>query len=1059
MLGILSWRAEMIRFRIRVQALLIASFMLMLIPLGVRAYSAVTSPPQRTALSGHLVPALKGLHPLAATSPQRVLALSVGMQLRNQSALQTLLKAQDTRTSGLFHHYLTPQSFAAEFGPLPANTQKVSTYLVSVGFHVTSIAANHALIFVSGTVATTEHAFAITLDDYFYDGNRVFAPINEPSVPTDLAAVIQGIGGLDDVGKIHHTHAHSPAVHHLATAETPATSCTTAGGYGPDDWRALYDITPLVNNGYDGTGQAIAIVEFDGYMSADIATFDSCYNLPMADPITQYVAPGAYTSPKTIGGSIEADLDMEVTHEIAPGAQELLYLGANQGIVMGSILPDIQDIIPVYNQISADNLATIVSVSYDLGCEETEVSDYQLKELDVLLTQATAQGITFSVAAGDSGSYGCVQNGNIGYTEISALVADPHVLAIGGTSFNNPPGTPRDAQYPETYWTSPSITGGNNDGGGYGTSIVFSAPYYEPYLAGGMRTIPDVSAEADSDSGLNSGYAEYCNFPVGCGGWLINGGTSAAAPLWAGILADTNTYLAALQLPTLGVANALLYSIAYNQYPYAPYYDVTLGCYSTYGNNQSCSETTQCPQPYPQNCAHPRFDGVTGLGTPDAWNMARDVADQIETNIESDVVWGTANGATNDLFASSYTPIGGGAKTWQAENVSQFICTLHSNDPTAFQPFSLVPNMGRPGVVSYQTSGDGAEVDAFFLVSLYGSTYLYGVTYLPATGSWSDIGMIDGGPDSLADLPVYNPTPIAIGTPTNRAVALFGINASGHLFEWYLNNSDREQGGVSTQAWNGTDISLQTGVTCDTGIAPTAINYRGVAIAFADCGGELLDFYTNNAGDWVANQNITGHSIPNASHAFPGRSIATMMVPGNPPALEAYVASDANGVKAVTEYLYNGSTWAAYTLPASGYTPDQVYAQTVAVNPQGVGISELIVSAPAAASCGSTPPAAIQYLYQSGWHTKILPQPGVTSMVALADTAGTETDAYTGNYTGPSTIGAHGGQGCGAREPLLDETSLLAAGTWSSTTIEPAAINPEILDTIGVDPAGVTLPY
>jgi subtilase family serine protease len=121
--------------------------------------------------------------------------------------------------------------------------------------------------------------------------------------------------------------------------------------------------------------------------------------LPLTGAVVQYIASGAYTSPKTFGGASEASLDIEVVHEIAPNAQELLYFGANEGNQGNGPNVDMEDVIPVYNQIITDNLANIVSVSYDVGCEETEVSDYQPKELDMLMTQAAAQGITFTVAA------------------------------------------------------------------------------------------------------------------------------------------------------------------------------------------------------------------------------------------------------------------------------------------------------------------------------------------------------------------------------------------------------------------------------------------------------------------------------------------------------------------------------------------------------------------------------------------------------------------------------------------------------------------------------------
>lgn len=517
--------------------------------------------------------------------------------------------------------------------------------------------------------------------------------------------------------------------------------------------------------------------------------------------------------------------------------------------------------------------------------------------------------------------------------------------------------------------------------------------------------------------------------------------TRAATPLWAGIAVDINNYLTAQNKPTLGTANALLYQVFANPSPYYPTSDITSGCNGSNGTSNGGF------------CAGRGYDLVTGMGSPLAFEIALDLNAQIATNVESDIVWGEQNGTTIDLM-QAYTQ--SSAPSWHTTNVSASMRSLTGKS------LSLTPNAGQPGAITYQTSGEGTQADVFALATFVNTPTLFGFTYLQQSGSWTPLyGLIAPG----NPLPAHNPVAVAVGAPSYRAVALFGVSSAGHLIEYFLNNSDRVNIPANPNAyWVFQDITAMTGVSCDPGVSPTATVYNAQVVVFADCGNRLVDFYTNSQGHWQSNTGITGNSIPNASHAFPYHSLATLVVPGSPAALEAYVASDQNGASTLDEYLYTGASWAHFTLSASGHAPDQVYAQTVGVsygkNP--APISEVIATDPASTSCGSLP-AAVQYLYQPqvpnpGWKTAVVASGGVTGMYPIVEGGGpTLTEAFTGAYTGTATRGAAGGGGCGYNGILYEDFSVMSAATtqtWSANTANGAPV-----DTSGIEPTGFLLPY
>jgi subtilase family serine protease len=175
----------------------------------VSSTPAVFAASSREALSqqtipGQLAPALKNITPLHATASNKVLNLSIGLNLRNVDELNALIAAQNNPTSSLYHQYLTPQQFEQSFAPTEATVQAVTSYLKSQSLQVTSVAANRLVIDANGSVANVEHAFNVSIADYTLPGRTVYSPTVDPSVPATLNGVIATIAGLDDVAQYRH---------------------------------------------------------------------------------------------------------------------------------------------------------------------------------------------------------------------------------------------------------------------------------------------------------------------------------------------------------------------------------------------------------------------------------------------------------------------------------------------------------------------------------------------------------------------------------------------------------------------------------------------------------------------------------------------------------------------------------------------------------------------------------------------------------------------------------------------------------------------------------------
>jgi subtilase family serine protease len=215
-----------------------------------------------------------------------------------------------------------------------------------------------------------------------------------------------------------------------------------------------------------------------------------------------------------------------------------------------------------------------------------------MSSLHNILSQMATQGQSVYAASGDSGAYDCGDGVTL---DVDNPANDPYVTGVGGTNLTLSSGN----------WSSEKVWSNTlyGEGGGGGISKVYAKPSWQTgtgttnTYSTGKRQVPDVSADADP----NTGYSIYS-----AGSWTVYGGTSCAAPLWAGITAVNNQYAAGKGKPNLGQANPTLYSKFNTTQTYAGYHDITSG------KNLYYPATTG-------------YDQASGVGTPNAYNLIRDI--------------------------------------------------------------------------------------------------------------------------------------------------------------------------------------------------------------------------------------------------------------------------------------------------------------------------------------------------------------------------------------------------------------------------------------------------
>jgi kumamolisin len=489
--------------------------------------------------------------------------------------------------------YLTREEHAERHGADPADIAKVEAFARENGLRVTDTNAAQRTVTLSGTAPAYSKAFGVDLKMYKAGEVAYRGREGDILIPENLQGIVTSVTGLDNrpFAKPHYRirRGTARAAGVGATADRSTASASIPAGFTPPQLATLYNFPTNL----DGTGQTIAILELGGgFHAAELTTYFQ--NLGISKPPSVTAATytnGGTNSPGTNAldpnnPDVEVMLDIEVSGSIAPGAKIVVYFA-----------PDTSDqsFLGVMNAILTDtvNKPNIVSISW--GGPEDETTAQFRNEFDQLLQSAASLGVTVCVAAGDNGSADLPADDPNwdGKAHVDFPASDPFVLACGGTQVT----ASSTAITKEVVWDD-----GKNDGTGGGVSRFFALPSYQqnagvPPAADPtgpvMRGVPDVAG----DAAPASGYRIICDgtsFPAPSQGIPPVGGTSAVAPLWAGLLARINQGLG----KPVGFINPLLYAAPED----ATFRDITQG------NNGDYK-------------ARKGWDACTGLGTPNGQNL------------------------------------------------------------------------------------------------------------------------------------------------------------------------------------------------------------------------------------------------------------------------------------------------------------------------------------------------------------------------------------------------------------------------------------------------------
>jgi pseudomonalisin len=547
---------------------------------------------------------------VAADLPMERAVLMLKNSPEQEADLERFLAEQQDPTSPHYHQWLTPQQFGERFGASPEDIGVIVNWLESHGLRVTATSNGRREIEFSGTAQQVEEAFRTEMHRYTLNGETHFANAIDISIPQALARVVDGVVSL-------HNFVSKPKFHRL---DQRPNYNFPSGRHGmvPYDFATIYNVAPLWNEGNDGTGQTIAIVGRSNINVDDINTFRSKYGLPARAPqiIVNGTDPGIVSSDE----EGEADLDVEWSGAVAKGATVKFVVSKSTNTTDGVFLSEMY--------IVNNNVAPVLSSSFGF-CEVMSPSTSRFYAN--LWQQATAQGISVFIAAGDSGAADCDDPSATSATHgisVGGEASTPYNVAVGGTMFdengansvywntsNTQNFSSAKSYIPEVVWNE-SVPGLWSTGGGVSTvhstpswQVGFGVPTSDPGTTDQHhRYVPDVSLTA----GGHDGYVIQQSTNT-----LLVSGTSASAPAFAGIMAIVNQ----LTNQANGNPNPRIYALA-AQVPSA-FHDVTSGT-----NAVPCTAgTPACSGGMTTGyAAGPGYDLSTGWGSVDAWVFAHGFA-------------------------------------------------------------------------------------------------------------------------------------------------------------------------------------------------------------------------------------------------------------------------------------------------------------------------------------------------------------------------------------------------------------------------------------------------
>lgn len=930
--------------------------------------------------------------------------------------LRQLLAAQRQAGSPEYHRWLTPEQFGQRFGPAASDVATIETWLEAQGFSVEDVSPGGLVIAFSGTAAEVQQALHTAMHRYEAqrpDGTwrSYWANASDPAIPAALAPVVGGVVSLNNFFSRPVLQVVGQGTGHKATVLDPTPELTftnngvTQHALVPGDFDTIYNVNPLFTQGIHGKGETIAIVSRSDILTSNFDNFRNLFQ-PTAPANTLTVIHATTTDPgiATNGDQIEATLDTEWASAAAPDAALDLVVAASSEVSDGIELAALY--------IVNHDLAPVMDVSY--GLCEPELTSAGNQFMNSLWQQAAAEGITVAVSAGDNGAAGCDPNTATsaqGGLAVSGMASTPYDTAVGGTEFdengndaafwgaNQADFTSALGYIPEQPWDEPSSspTSGGLDAGSGGASTVYALPFWQ--RATGIaadetaRLLPDVSFTAASG---HDGYVICLDNDCqpnsqGQFSFEIVGGTSAAAPAFAGVMALVDQKTGGAQ----GLANPVLYRLASTS---DVYHDITSG-----SNDVHCVVgTPDCTTGELGFNAAAGYDEATGLGSINVANLISG--------------WG------NVTFAASQTvlqPLPANATVGQSVAVAITV-SGSSGGPTPTGTVDLLAEFS-----------DGTKLEAGSF-TLSGGAVSGSTTALPG-GTYNVVAQYEGdanyGPSTSAAVSVT----VAKATPT-LSVQLFNSFSQQPITALIF--------GDTLQAF--TSVSGPTGAATATGtvsVSASATQTFGSSAVEPPGVASVIATFAGAPGSYQFTANYSGDNSYN-----PGSAAASLTVAASPTTMTA-TQSDATHIAVllatqsqgafptVAPQVFDGSTAigtvtlgapaanaagfqqasGTFTLPSPLPAPGTITVQYggetgfLASKPAAVTVSgyTLAVSGPATVSAGQT----------ANYTVTATPEGGFNGTVTLSCSSGLPSGAT-----------------CSAKPVTLDGTNAAAIALAIATT-------------------------
>jgi subtilase family serine protease len=575
--------------------------------LVVALIACITLPAAAASVIPHNTPTyVKTAQNLGPENPAKTIDVSIWLKPHNRGQLDAIARELYDRTSPNYRHFLSHAKVAKMIAPTADEAATVRKFLESRNLKVVRVGPDNFFVRARGTVADVQNAFRVQLNNYRLRGKVVRANSSDPSVDGEAAALVFSISGLDS-GKFDHPAMQRPTSKKTSGNVALAASSNSGNifssvcfdgntterfstnndgefpigtytgkhlnlqsldsngcAYTPPAIQTAYNLKGLYKEGFDGSGQTIAIIDWCGSttITKDANAFSKQFGLPALTPTNFQII---YTPSQSLckaADQVEINIDVEWAHAVAPGANINLIVPPS---------PSFLDVNEAEFTAVNYGLGTVISGSY--GSVESFTPPSELANESLISEIAAVSGISTNFSSGDNGDF---TNFGIPAT-VSAPADSPWATAVGGVTLaldkNNSIlwqtgwGNNETLLVEEYSVFDPPLAFGFIGGAGGGVSNCatqtakghciagFPKPWFQNKLAGKTRHLPDVSWLADPWTGVAILISVPGQVPEQV--WQVWGGTSVAAPMFSGLWAIANQEAGA----PLGDAAPYLYSM------------------------------------------------------------------------------------------------------------------------------------------------------------------------------------------------------------------------------------------------------------------------------------------------------------------------------------------------------------------------------------------------------------------------------------------------------------------------------------------------------------------